>query len=687
MKDTNSATVAPSRESVADCIARLGPPPDDIWQQWLGEARRSIGQTDSWSPNPNDPTWADWFVDDNGQLVPNPSLAKEHPEHLTAAAVSSDSTTSPTEPDAPADSDVPEEIDVPEESAPTTVEFDADRERTQRSQTEPNRSKKKNGKNKWIAAAGVAVAVSLVTWGFFPNGPEPQPEVRSASGSLAALGGIESNAPPPMSSPARTAETTRRPNSDPIDDNQSDESLETIMADVPDVADSIDNQLRSSGLSLDAFLPPEMLAASSPNQPAASAKSDPTDPDSPAPDGLPNLPISIDEISTTKTPGDDASSQADESLMADDLFADDSNAMAQGDGDPENEADEATQEQSTITRDPIAAKTFGIVLPSIPSSNETALPDPIELLRREEASGGSLPGELELSFPSTENGSAIIDSIRLVAVDASSRWSLIDAESSTTIAEIRRSEDEDSLQFGWSDAARDWSRSASLSQARITTDQGDTIFLRPSLDAEPIRLGLTKRDNKLKWNLQSPITPNLTQVALDVVVPKDVDLQWIEPIDSESPRNTRGVALLKLKKAEETAIVVRFDVKTTQSFSLRMRFGARLHPTMPWQWTDATSIRTSLAAVTNQLEAADRQLLDLDVAITRAERMRARRQEYLLEDQRDHIDEAVKGWTIVAKRLAELDQLVAFLEAGGEVRPKLSVTWPDQEQVLFGVND
>jgi len=108
---------------------------------------------------------------------------------------------------------------------------------------------------------------------------------------------------------------------------------------------------------------------------------------------------------------------------------------------------------------------------------------------------------------------------------------------------------------------------------------------------------------------------------------------------------------------------------------------------MPWQWTDAPSIRSSLAAVTNQLEVADRQLLDLDVAITRAERMRARRQEYQLEEQRDRIDEAVKGWTIVAKRLAELDQLVAFMEAGAAVRPKLFVTWPDEEQVVFGIAD
>ena len=105
---------------------------------------------------------------------------------------------------------------------------------------------------------------------------------------------------------------------------------------------------------------------------------------------------------------------------------------------------------------------------------------------------------------------------------------------------------------------------------------------------------------------------------------------------------------------------------------------------MPWQWTDARSIRESLQAVTKQLEMADAQLLNLDVLISRAKRIRARRQEYLLEDQRDRIDDAVTGWTTVAKRLAELDQLVAFLDAGASLSPELVVRWDDGEQVILG---
>lgn len=686
MKDTHPATVAPSRETVSACIARLGPPPDDLWQQWLVEARRSIDQPDSWSPDADDPVWDQWFVDEHGNLVPSPSVladrAKEHPTNEPMRVPA----TTPNEPNRATEWDANPSIAEPNSNDldPPPNVLETEQKAGNRVEAKPKTNQPRAAKWKVIAATLTAIAAGLAVWMLLPLGSKTRPPTMPASRSLGAVSQTDLNASSPSSSlsPGRTASKTDFLSADRIDAGQTDDELQTIMSEVPDDADSIDNQLRSSGLSLDAFLPPEMLNTASPTKLADSSNSDPTDSNAPG-----NATLSIQEISVPKSPADEASLNTDESLMAADLFADDPDAGIEEENKLEEKPDADADEQSTIARDPIAAKTFGVLLPPVPSRAETPLPEPIELIRRDEISGGTLPGELTLSFPLGANGSAIMDSIRLDANDSPSSWSLIETESSATVAHIAASDDQSSLQFEWSDAARQWSSSASLSQGRITTNQGDTIFLRPRLDAEPIRLGLAKRDVKLKWNLQSPITPNLTQLELDVVVPRDVDLRWIEPIDQASPRNTRAVALLKLKKAEETAIVVRFDIKTSQSFSLRTRFGARLHPAMPWQWTDAPSIRSSLAAVTNQLEVADRQLLDLDVAITRAERMRARRQEYQLEEQRDRIDEAVKGWTIVAKRLAELDQLVAFMEAGAAVRPKLFVTWPDEEQVVFGIAD
>ncbi|MCM2372805.1 hypothetical protein [Aporhodopirellula aestuarii] len=336
------------------------------------------------------------------------------------------------------------------------------------------------------------------------------------------------------------------------------------------------------------------------------------------------------------------------------------------DGDDDEMLEDA-EEQATETIPSSEPQTIAIAIPQPPATPESELPPPTLLLARDSA-----PQDIELEFPDDVP-------LRLRRVENTDRWVVTEDQSETPLAMITSGlDDEAGLSFRWLAEAATSRRCEALANGRLRTDDGATVHLRSHLDADPILLNLRKRDEKLKWNLGGPIVAGATRLTVSIHVPDDVSIQWIEPFDETSPRNTRGIAVLTLKDSPDaSALAVRIDVRTTASLTIRVRFGGRLGPAMPWQWTDAKTIRSTLDAVTGQLQLADEQLLMLDTAISRATKLRARRQELTWEMQRDQIEEAVRGGTAMAKRLAELDQLVALLDADGRITSELNVHWPD----------
>jgi hypothetical protein len=328
--------------------------------------------------------------------------------------------------------------------------------------------------------------------------------------------------------------------------------------------------------------------------------------------------------------------------------------------------DEAVPQVTAATMPP-QKQTTAMTLPSPPTTLDSDLPPAVVVV-----AVTSMPTRLRLEFPTETD---------LQLQPARNVWNVIVGDQATPIAafEMNRDADRDPvLQFRWLAAAAESPLADSLVHGRITTSEGDVVYLRPRLDGRAILTDLSERDEKLKWMLGGPVLNIPTRLHLKLRVPDDVSVQWIEPIDDNSPQRTRGIAVLTLKDAAESGdLAARIDVRGTQSLSMRLRYGGRLGLGMPWQWTDAESIRTTLDATTRQLQVADDQLLQLETAISRARKLRARRQEVALEIQRDGIEKAVRSGTLVAKRLAELDQLVALLDAEGRINLNLQVQWPD----------
>ncbi|EKK02388.1 hypothetical protein RBSH_02292 [Rhodopirellula baltica SH28] len=260
--------------------------------------------------------------------------------------------------------------------------------------------------------------------------------------------------------------------------------------------------------------------------------------------------------------------------------------------------------------------------------------------------------------------------------------SIIRPSDEAAIAEVHVDDEEQATRFKWLSGSRNADRS-SLIHGRMEVATGRRVYMRPSLQSDAIAIDLAERDVKMKWDLSAPPEPKQARITMELQVPDEVDVGWVEPIENESPRKVRGIAVLSQQDSESVAVVVRVDVQTTRMMTVRVRFGARLDPSMPWQWTDREDVSQTLAVVTRQMEMADLRHAELEAAVSRAESSRARRLEARLDQQLDQLESQQKSLKMFAERLAELDQLIAMLAGQANLEAELFVSWPDDEQPIL----
>ncbi|MEP1646381.1 MAG: hypothetical protein ABJK10_19525, partial [Rhodopirellula bahusiensis] len=260
--------------------------------------------------------------------------------------------------------------------------------------------------------------------------------------------------------------------------------------------------------------------------------------------------------------------------------------------------------------------------------------------------------------------------------------SIVRSSDQAAIANLSIDADEDATRLDWLAVSQEADR-RSLLHGRVELASGRHVYLRPSLRGESIAVDLAERDVKMKWDLSAPPEPKQSRLTINLRVPDGVDVGWIERIENESPRKVRGIAVLSQEDSESVAVVVRLDVQATRMMTVRVRFGARLDPSMPWQWTDRADVSQTLAVVTRRMEVADLRHTELDAAVSRAESSRARRLAARLEQQLDQLESQQKNLRMFAERLAELDQLIATLAGQAHLEAELFVSWPDDEQPIL----
>jgi len=649
-------------ETAASHLARLGVPPDDIAQAWLDDAQRHAVGNENGDSNtfgsprdpldPSDPVWETLLVDETGRLVP--VINSESTERGTGHRLDS----------------TPDRLRNAEPRQPKPFEASNDPETI----SPPTRSLRKPIA---IATGTLVLILAAGALWFRPTSPT-NADGATAIRSLASKRKSETSNPfntsgsytPSRSNPSQSSTPARASTQPRLRDT---EELETISPEFEITPNStaLGSDLLGGTVSLDSFFPgddkPINLDASdsasksemeSGRDITGSGMSGSTDETA---DAVPALDIDL-QI---------AAPESGESI---DIAETESETETM-----EGAVSQPTTVTLTTAAQSVGSKTIAVELPPLPADDDE-LPSIVLL------TGSSTPKNLQLEFPGESR-------LRLVTAENSERWTVQTDENQEPIATIAWGVGDatDGLVFQWQRSAAESSLSKTLAktlaEGRILTDSGDIVYLRPQFDAQPIALNLASKDEKLKWSLGATVPIGLANLSIEVNVPDDVELKWIEPIDPAAVRNSRCIGMLSLKDSPDAgAIVVRIDLRTSSSLTMRIRVGGRLDPSLPWQWTNAKTIRQSLDALTGQLQSADGQLLRLDVAISQAKKIRARRQEAALEMQRDQIESNVKIATVMAKRLAELDQLVALLDADAHLTANVSVTWPDgQSQTLLNV--
>jgi hypothetical protein len=258
---------------------------------------------------------------------------------------------------------------------------------------------------------------------------------------------------------------------------------------------------------------------------------------------------------------------------------------------------------------------------------------------------------------------------------------LINQRNGNTIARLTRKSGRTGFQ--WSENAQKESPAAQMVHGRLIDAAGESVFLRPSIETDPLHLSIDRKEMRPSWELDGPILRNASQLEIDLSVPPNIHLDWIRPFNSTRPSDGSAVALLTPTNRETVAILVQVKVKCSSRLTCEMQYAARLDPNLPWH-----------ALTKEGFEQANRivesRLVNLAVGPTRSDwvyagsdeatRLRIKRQQDLVNQQREELESA-------SNRLEMLSDLVSQMESSVTLKMHLFVRWPDARQTILRTTD
>jgi hypothetical protein len=262
-----------------------------------------------------------------------------------------------------------------------------------------------------------------------------------------------------------------------------------------------------------------------------------------------------------------------------------------------------------------------------------------------------------------------------------SNWEIHDSRKKMPIAGITAGGDGPGLK--WSENATQSPAATALVHGRITDRDGGTIFLRPLIEADPWPIRVDKPDVKPMWYLGYPIPPRAARISVEFDVPDEIEEAWIEPIEAESLRRTRGLAVLTPKDGETVSLGIRFDIRCTSKLTCRVRYAGRLDPSMPWQVVSVSLLQQFADQLAQQAVLINREASRL-AAVYEMAGTSGRRILRIKRDRNDALGETI---STAAQRVAELQALIAGLEAEGSLKIRVWVEWPSVQQTLLTMHD
>lgn len=625
---TEQLLVADHVESLESIIGRLGRPPEDVIVQWCDQLRSIACLHESESEQPLPEIELDqWTIDSDGKLLWRGRRYQVSGEDAQASQTSLDriqSFQSRWVADQTVDPDQPtvdpNVVSQANSDVPNISAADSDEQTAvARAKPIPVRSRR----NTIGALASVTLFLIASAFVLFQaSRSEPTSLVQQQETTTESRNRVTES--PANSDPNRPS--TEQVGTDPDDLIETDPSiaLETFELTPGLEADSLASEL---SVTLDGLLPPiDGLDSPEPTEP-------PTDTDSASPaQSADSDPAATDDsTSTGKMPG-----------LADAQLDDDQPA-------PE-ESPQETQESTVMA---VRLAEVGDV-------------DKVISLADRPLNG------LKIDFP--------ID-LPLEIKGEKPSWTIEDTRSNVSLAAIHSSPD--GTELSWSERAKQSPNVSALAHGRITDNSGSTIFLRPTIESDRWQFRFDRPDVMPTWNLGDPIPPQVARLAIDFDLPDDIEFGWVEPVEPSELRRTRALAVITPEGNEDISLGVRFDIRCNRKLSCRIRFAARLDPSMNWQRVSTPSLERFSDQLTNHENAVSNESTRLANVYSMLNRKSSRR---LIRAKQKHNKQLAEQVATAAQRVAQLQTLIAALETEGTIGFRVWVEWPDTEQEILSVS-
>ena len=267
--------------------------------------------------------------------------------------------------------------------------------------------------------------------------------------------------------------------------------------------------------------------------------------------------------------------------------------------------------------------------------------------------------------------------------DENDQYFLIDEASSIPLAIIQpANEMERLLSWRWTENAKSKSISNTIHHGRIRDRSGSVVHLRETVVAEPVLFTFDESDLHPTWDLGRTIPPRITRYEISFELPTEVEEAWINPVDSTRPRRDQAIAVISVKDSETVRLGIRFDIKCTSKLSCRIRYAARLDPSLPWETFTTDGLGKYAVQLSSQAKLVEQQLNRIEGIYDVADSYARRR----IRPGRDAVKLNLKMLETMMDRLTELQTLTSILSTEARIRFQVRVLWPDGEQVLFSTN-
>ncbi len=265
----------------------------------------------------------------------------------------------------------------------------------------------------------------------------------------------------------------------------------------------------------------------------------------------------------------------------------------------------------------------------------------------------------------------------ITAPDSGGAW-IRDNKSQTRIANFTYAESSSSFQ--WTSDAANTPSTVLLAHGRLVqSGVNRTVYLRPTIQTDPLALRFDSPDQQPTWDLMHAIPPRGTSLHVEFVLPDGVEEGWIEPLDESAPRRIRALAVLTPTDGESVAIGVRLDIRCGRQLSVRIRYAARLDPSLPWQAFSRDSMLKSTDYLGKQAVLASQQLTQIEALYSLADSNERR----LIRDSREAAKTRSENLKRIIQRLGELEKLANAIETDGHLAMTLTSQWPNESQVLL----